>query len=79
MEGGQFALEVLQYINEKINQFKKEDEHLYAIYGTPAESLCGLQVTQFRKKYGVIEGVSDRECVSNSFHCLIVRIVVTKN
>ena len=37
--------------------------------GTPAESLCGLQVTQFRKKYGVIENVSDREYVSNSFHC----------
>lgn len=34
-----------------------------------AESLCGLQVEQFRKKYGVIEGVSDRTYVTNSFHC----------
>ena len=68
-EDGQFALEVLQYINDKINQFKKEDGHLYAIYGTPAESLCGLQVQQFRKKFGIIENVSDREYVSNSFHC----------
>ena len=50
-------------------EFKKEDKILYAIYGTPAESLCGLQVKQFRKKYGVIENVSDREYVSNSFHC----------
>ena len=33
----------------KLAQFKKEDGHLYAIYGTPAESLCGLQVEQFRK------------------------------
>ena len=42
---------------------------LYAIYGTPAESLCGLQVEQFRKKYGIVENVSDRPYVSNSFHC----------
>ena len=68
-EDGQFALEVLQYINDKINEFKKEDGRLYAIYGTPAESLCGLQVQQFRKKFGIIENVSDREYVSNSFHC----------
>lgn len=68
-EDGEFALEVLQYINDKVNQFKKEDGNLYAIYGTPAESLCGLQIKQFRAKYGVIENVSDREYVSNSFHC----------
>lgn len=69
VEDGEFALEVLAYINKKINEFKEEDGHLYAIYGTPAESLCGLQVKQFRKKYGIVENVSDREYVSNSFHC----------
>jgi ribonucleoside-triphosphate reductase len=69
VEDGEFALRTLEHINEKVNQFKAEDGKLYAIYGTPAESLCGLQVTQFRKKYGVIENVSDREYVSNSFHC----------
>lgn len=68
-EDGAFALEVLEYINKKVNQFKEEDGHLYAIYGTPAESLCGLQVQQFRKLYGIVENVSDREYVSNSFHC----------
>ena len=68
-EDGQFALEVMEYINKKVNEFKKEDGWLYAIYGTPAESLCGLQVEQFRKKYGIIENVSDRPYVSNSFHC----------
>ena len=69
VEDGNFALEVLKYINEKVNSYKIEDNILYAIYGTPAESLCGLQVQQFRKKYGVVEGVSSREYVSNSFHC----------
>ena len=69
VEDGQFAIEVLEYINKKVNEFKEEDGHLYAIYATPAENLCGLQVKQFRSKYGIIENVSDREYVSNGFHC----------
>ena len=69
VEDGTFALEVLEHINQKIDEFKEADGNLYAIYGTPAESLCGLQVKQFRAKYGIVEGVSDREYVSNSFHC----------
>ena len=71
VEDGEFALEVLTYIRDKINEFKKEDGILYALYGTPAESLCGLQVQQFREKYGIIEGVSDRPYVSNSFHMAV--------
>lgn len=69
VEDGQFAVEVMEHINQKISEFKEEDGNLYAIYGTPAENLCGLQVQQFRKKYGIVEGVSDKEYVSNSFHC----------
>ena len=69
VEDGQFALEVLEHINKKIEEFKEEDGNLYAIYATPAENLCGLQVKQFREKYGIIENVSDREYVSNGFHC----------
>lgn len=68
-EDGQFAIEVMEYINKKIDHYKKEDGILYALYGTPAESLCGLQVKQFRKKFGIIPNVSDKEYVSNSFHC----------
>lgn len=69
VEDGTFAVEVMEYINNKINQFKEEDDILYALYGTPAENLCGLQIKQFREKYGVIPNVSDRPYVSNSFHC----------
>lgn len=68
-EDGGFALEVMQYIQRYIDRIKEEDHILYAIYGTPAESLCGLQVEQFRKVYGIIENVSDKPYVSNSFHC----------
>ncbi len=69
VEDGQFALEVMEHINAKVNEYKEKDGNLYAIYGTPAENLCGLQIKQFRNKYGIVEGVSDREYVSNSFHC----------
>lgn len=69
VEDGRFALEVLEHINQKVEEYKKEDGNLYAIYATPAENLCGLQVKQFREKYGIIENVSDREYVSNGFHC----------
>ena len=69
VEDGAFAIEVMEHINKRINEYKEEDGRLYAIYGTPAENLCGLQVKQFRNKYGIVEGVSDRDYVSNSFHC----------
>lgn len=69
VEDGQFAIEVMEYINKKAAEYKEKDHILYAIYGTPAESLAGLQVEQFRAKYGIIKGVSDRSYVSNSFHC----------
>ena len=42
-EDGEFPLEVMKYINEKINEFKKEDKILYAIYGTP-KTLGGVKV-----------------------------------
>ncbi len=69
VEDHEFALKTMEFINKRVNDFKKEDGNLYAIYGTPAENLCGLQVQQFRRAYGIVEGVSDREYVSNSFHC----------
>lgn len=68
-EDGSFAVEVMQFINERVTEFKNEDGRLYAIYGTPAENLCGLQVKQIRNKYGIIPNVSDKPYVSNSFHC----------
>lgn len=74
-EDGEFALKTLAHINEKVEAFKKEDGRLYAIYGTPAENLCGLQVKQFRDKYGIVEHVSDKPYVSNSFHCHVSEVL----
>lgn len=69
VEDGAFALEVMEYITKKEEEYKKQDHILYSSYGAPAESLCGLQIEQFRKKYGIVKNVSDRPYVSNSFHC----------
>ena len=63
-----FANLVIDFIQGTIDEYKREDGYAYSIYGTPAESLSGLQVKQFRSKYGIVKGVSDREYVSNSFH-----------
>jgi ribonucleoside-triphosphate reductase len=68
-EDNSWAIKILQYINEYVERIKKEDNILYAIYGTPGESLVATQVIQFRKKYGIVTGVSDRDYVTNSFHC----------
>lgn len=67
VEDGEFALEVMRHIQDKVNEYKAADGNLYAIYGTPAENLCGLQIKQFRAKYGIVDGVSDRPYVSNQW------------
>ena len=68
-EDNSWGIKVMQFINDYANKWKKIDGILYAIYGTPGESLVATQVEQFRKKYGIIKGVSDRDYVTNSFHC----------
>lgn len=70
-EDNSWAISVLKHINEYAEKAKKEDGVLYAIYGTPGESLCHTQIEQFRKKYGIVSGVSDHEYVTNSFHCCV--------
>ena len=65
---GKFIHEVLDHINNRISEFKEKDGYLYALYGTPAESLCGKQLQQFRKYFGEVKGITDREYFTNSFH-----------
>lgn len=47
-EGGAFSEKVLHFLQSRINTFKKEDGYLYAIYGTPAESLTATQAKQYQ-------------------------------
>lgn len=64
-ENSMFANKVVDFINEKIEEFKKEDGYLYALYGTPAESLCGTQARQYREYTGDNQF---GDYFTNSFH-----------
>lgn len=63
-----FAIAVMKHFNEKVEQFKKEDGILYAIYGTPGESWLPLACEQFVKKYGEVDWVTTKGFFTNSFH-----------
>ena len=75
-EGGKFSEEVLKHLQCKINEFKAEDHYMYAIYGTPAESLCATQAKQYDKfchDRGIANVFAENEhysveYFSNSFH-----------
>lgn len=71
VEDQDFAIRILKYLDEYKTRISNEDGILYALYGTPAESLCGLQVEQFRKMYGEMKGITDKPYTSNSFHCAV--------
>lgn len=60
-----FATVVVDFINDKIEEFKEEDGYLYALYGTPAESLCGTQARQYREYTGDNQF---GDYFTNSFH-----------
>ena len=62
----QFANKVVDFITEKVEKFKKEDGYLYALYGTPAESLCMKQAQQYKNLTGDNQF---GEYFTNSFHC----------
>ena len=75
-EGGDFSASVLRHLKEKLQTFKEEDGYLYAIYGTPAESLCATQARQY-DRFCADEGVDNvfrhtehysPEYFTNSFH-----------
>lgn len=70
-EDNKFSIEILKFVNDYIARYKEIDNILYAIYGVPGETLCTTQVKQFRKKYGIVKGVSDHEYTTNSFHCCV--------
>ena len=59
--------EVVDEIQDVVNKNCSDERH-YSLYGTPAESLCGTQCEQFRKRFGIIPGVSDKPYFNNSFH-----------
>lgn len=71
-EDSAFANEVVDFIKDAVDHFKKEDGYLYALYGTPAESLCGTQAKQYHtycQYFGIEDEFEGLEYFTNSFHC----------
>ncbi|MBO7521334.1 MAG: anaerobic ribonucleoside triphosphate reductase, partial [Opitutales bacterium] len=60
--------EAIQVMNEVVNSYKKKYNLNYSVLATPAEGLAGRFTRMDRKRYGVIEGVTDRDYYVNSFH-----------
>jgi ribonucleoside-triphosphate reductase len=66
--GRKLSKEIMKYLNDKLAQWKKEDSIMYAIYGTPEESLTYKFALALRKNFGLIPGITDKDYVVNSYH-----------
>lgn len=67
-EGKEFALRVMEKLNEACNKWKKEENIDYSVYGTPLESTTYKFSKCLQKRFGIIEGVTDRNYITNSYH-----------
>lgn len=67
-EGKEFALSIVKRMNELCRQWSTAEGYHYSVYSTPAESLTDRFNRMDREKYGVIEGVTDHDFYTNSFH-----------
>ena len=67
-EGEKFGLEVMQALNDKCNQWKAEEHIDYSLYGSPIESTTYKFAKGLKKRFGIIEGITDRDYVTNSYH-----------
>ena len=63
-----FALEVLEYMNKACNRWKDETNIGFSIYGSPIESTTYKFAKCLQKRFGIIEGVTDRSYITNSYH-----------
>lgn len=67
-EGRKLSKAILTFMNQKCDEWKKEDNIGYAIYGTPEESLTYKFAMANRKDFGVIPSITDKDYVVNSYH-----------
>ena len=67
-EGKEFALKVMEKLNEACNKWKNEENIDYSVYGTPLESTTYKFSKCLQKRFGLIEGVTDRNYITNSYH-----------
>lgn len=67
-EATPFALEVMEYMNDACNKWKEETNIAFSIYGSPIESTTYKFAKCLQKRFGVIEGVTDKSYITNSYH-----------
>ena len=66
--GHDFALKVMKYLDETVKRWKEETNIGFALYGTPAESLCYKFAKIDKERFGIIEDVTDKGYYTNSYH-----------
>ena len=67
-KGEEFALKVMQKMNDKCALWKKETNIDFSVYGTPLESTTYKFAKSLQKRFGIIEGVTDKNYITNSYH-----------
>ena len=63
-----FALSVMQHMNDKCNDWKKAENMDYSLYGTPLESTTYKFAKCLQKRFGIVEGITDKNYITNSYH-----------
>ena len=66
--GEEFALKVMQKLNDKCKEWKEAEKIDYSVYGTPIESTTYKFAKCLKKRFGTIEGITDRSYITNSYH-----------
>ena len=66
--GEKFGLEVMQALNDKCSKWKAEENIDYSLYGTPLEATTEKFAKKLKERFGIIEGITDRTYVTNSYH-----------
>ncbi|MDD7320511.1 MAG: anaerobic ribonucleoside-triphosphate reductase [Firmicutes bacterium] len=67
-EGQEFALSVMQKLNDKCQEWKAAENISYSVYGTPMESTTYRFAKCLQKRFGIIKGVTDKNYITNSYH-----------
>lgn len=67
-EGKEFGLKVMQKLNDKCNEWKAEENIDYSVYGTPIESTTYKFAKCLKNRFGIVEGITDRDYITNSYH-----------
>lgn len=63
-----FALSVMQFMNDKCAEWREKENIAYSLYGSPIESTTYKFAKCLKKRFGVIEGITDKNYITNSYH-----------